>query len=350
MGGRPASAIKESGAPGPGAYDTKVAKEKIGARFGKDSRKPLSQSFNQFVPGPGAYESVSSAAKRYGGHQYTYVESIQQRDRFGQKLSSGKAEAAAPGPGAYNTKSTIGAGGVKPSISGRRPDTAASYSSYVPGPGAYSPSAPKGGMPAYRVGTAQRTRHDKEAGFVPGPGAYNPMDKIAKSTTPGWGQQLHVTVIEWDQANEVDWHKLPILQDLEAINRPEKLVKDPNTVLDPKLLQQFEMKFLVQANTVQRRTLLVQDRQLQRWEKDNAEQVSPDLKKCQVLERILSPAQLREGQHLALALANPSSIPATFLDQVRIRYQAQYPICQTMQFHRKARNSSTFKLLTTFID
>lgn len=102
-------------------------------------------------------------------------------------MANGKTEASAPGPGAYNTKSSIGAGGVKTSISGRRPDTAATYSTHVPGPGAYSPSVPKGGMPAYRVGTAPRSKQDKEAGLVPGPGAYNPADKIAKTATPGWG-------------------------------------------------------------------------------------------------------------------------------------------------------------------
>ncbi len=107
--------------------------------------------------------------------------------RFGTKYATGKAEATAPGPGAYNTKSTIGAEGVKPTISGRRPETAATYNTHVPGPGAYSPSAPRGGMPAYRVGTAPRARQDKEAGLVPGPGAYNPADKLARSSVPGWG-------------------------------------------------------------------------------------------------------------------------------------------------------------------
>ena len=72
MAGRPASASRGNGAPGPGSYEVRVGAEKQGgAHFGKDLRKPLSQSFNVAVPGPGSYNPTGRAAKSGAAPQYS---------------------------------------------------------------------------------------------------------------------------------------------------------------------------------------------------------------------------------------------------------------------------------------
>lgn len=72
MAGRPATSKNESNAPGPGAYNQELIKEKSGVRFGKDSRKPMSSSYTAFVPGPGAYDSATAAVKKHAAPKYTY--------------------------------------------------------------------------------------------------------------------------------------------------------------------------------------------------------------------------------------------------------------------------------------
>jgi len=47
-------------------------------------------------------------------------------------------------------RSSVGTEGVKPSIVPRRGSAVTSYNTNMPGPGAYSPNAPRGGTPAYR--------------------------------------------------------------------------------------------------------------------------------------------------------------------------------------------------------
>ena len=42
--------------PGPGSYSIGVQKIRLGGRFGRDTRRSLSQSCNQLVPGPGNYQ------------------------------------------------------------------------------------------------------------------------------------------------------------------------------------------------------------------------------------------------------------------------------------------------------
>ena len=73
MAGRPQTATKDSAAPGPGAYNTTLLREKAGVRFGKDSRKGLSESYSHFVPGPGAYESATASEKKHAAPKYTYI-------------------------------------------------------------------------------------------------------------------------------------------------------------------------------------------------------------------------------------------------------------------------------------
>ena len=106
---------------------------------------------------------------------------------FGQKLISDKGDGVAPGPGAYNLRTAVGAEGVKSTMVGRRPETTGGYTSYIPGPGAYSPTNPRGGVPSYKVGTALRGQLNSESKLMPGPGAYNPADRVAKVAAPGWG-------------------------------------------------------------------------------------------------------------------------------------------------------------------
>ena len=73
IAGRPASASRGTGAPGPGAYDIHGSKERVGAKFGKDERKSLSQSYGQLVPGPGAYDSLSASGKKAAAPKYSYT-------------------------------------------------------------------------------------------------------------------------------------------------------------------------------------------------------------------------------------------------------------------------------------
>lgn len=57
---------------------------------------------------------------------------------------------ANPGPGAYNLGTAIGKEGVKSTMTSRKGDTGGfGTASQAPGPGAYSPSLPRG-APAYR--------------------------------------------------------------------------------------------------------------------------------------------------------------------------------------------------------
>ena len=72
MAGRPATATTSNAAPGPGAYDANLVREKGGIHFGKDSRKGLSDSTSHFVPGPGAYDSAIASAKKQSAPKYTY--------------------------------------------------------------------------------------------------------------------------------------------------------------------------------------------------------------------------------------------------------------------------------------
>ncbi len=72
MSGRPATAAARSSAPGPGSYDLKLERERVGGRFGKDTRKDMSQSFTRGLPGPGAYEPSGQAVKKGAAPKYTY--------------------------------------------------------------------------------------------------------------------------------------------------------------------------------------------------------------------------------------------------------------------------------------
>lgn len=141
---RPATAAATGAAPGPGSYDSRGFHEHVGGRFGKDTRKDMSQSYSHGVPGPGAYDAAAQAAKKGAAPKYT----------FGGKSSDGRVEAGkgAPGPGAYNLGSSIGKEGVKTTIASRKGDTGFAVSSAAPGPGAYSPSLPRDNGHAYRYG------------------------------------------------------------------------------------------------------------------------------------------------------------------------------------------------------
>ena len=72
MAGRPSSAVRTSGAPGPGSYDLRVNKINKGVRFGKDTRKGLGDTATRAVPGPGAYDArPQTAGGRYNAPKYT---------------------------------------------------------------------------------------------------------------------------------------------------------------------------------------------------------------------------------------------------------------------------------------
>ena len=55
-----------------------------------------------------------------------------------------------PGPGTYDVRSSVGTEGVKPAMVPRRGDALSSSTQFVPGPGAYTISNLKGGVPSYR--------------------------------------------------------------------------------------------------------------------------------------------------------------------------------------------------------
>lgn len=110
--------------------------------------------------------------------------------RFGSQTVNLNLVAAAksPGPGSYKVKSMFGNEGVKSTIVGRRPATAPGAGCNAPGPGAYSSVDGLHKGPAYKIGTEQKCKLEKEAVHVPGPGAYNPAHERAscRPSSPHW--------------------------------------------------------------------------------------------------------------------------------------------------------------------
>lgn len=105
--------------------------------------------------------------------------------RFGAKRESKQANIA-PGPGAYDTRPSIGNEGVKPTMSSRITPSASAKTLATPGPGTYEPSIIKHKAPAYRLGTENRTKEKVKTEPLPGPGSYEPNYKISKSNLPKW--------------------------------------------------------------------------------------------------------------------------------------------------------------------
>jgi len=73
MLGRRASASGLMSVPGPGAYELKPNKLKVGGKFGKDQNRSLSLSSGVAVPGPGTYgeDAQSRASKHPMSPKYT---------------------------------------------------------------------------------------------------------------------------------------------------------------------------------------------------------------------------------------------------------------------------------------
>lgn len=123
--------------------------------IGTGKRGDLKPSSMQ-VPGPGTYN----------------MEKMQKvlppKWKFGSSNRGNLVTNDAPGPGMYNSKSSID--GFKYSIgSGSKPKVESFL--FVPGPGAYNPNKTESqNPPRYSMGM-KHTTSDKS--FQPGPGAYN---------------------------------------------------------------------------------------------------------------------------------------------------------------------------------
>jgi len=159
--------LRSAQGPSPGSYnlpDDDKSKFKSSGKFsfGGSSRFGLGQAPSKMQPGPGAYNPKDPALN------------VDTKVGFGtsvrNKLGQGQA---APGPGAYEQRSTVG-GGLMFTARGRHP-TSYMRSRSLPGPGAYTPSingayqtSPKCGF-----GTSTRVEMGGRMGRgQPGPGTY----------------------------------------------------------------------------------------------------------------------------------------------------------------------------------
>ena len=126
------------------------------------------------TPGPGAYkqEGTESRGPRWGYHYYS-IPFLISSNRFGTEKETFVATTAAPGPGAYNTKSEIGIAGQGPTMAPRRIEKSVEK---VPGPGSYdhSPKDRKQGPSFTFTGRSKEVELDK----VPGPGSYSPGREV----------------------------------------------------------------------------------------------------------------------------------------------------------------------------
>lgn len=148
--------VKDSGAPGPGAYEPKPSETSFHFSVGNGKRSNFTK-INK-LPGPGEYSpGVSTQFSKSA------------------KIGSGKrpplsAPNQTPGPGAYNLD--ISFGGPRYGMSGRR-DGNSRNTEVVPGPGQYEQLAAYSTSPHHVIGTGQRSNNEKSRlKSVPGPGAY----------------------------------------------------------------------------------------------------------------------------------------------------------------------------------
>lgn len=161
--------MRSSSTPAPGSYNMPSEdKSKFKAvpqfSFGGSSRFGLGVSPTKMQPGPGQYNPKDPSLN------------VDTKVGFGTSIrgKSNPAAQANPGPGAYESKSTLG-GGLMFTARGRHP-TSYMRSRSMPGPGAYTPSitgvyqsSPKCGF-----GTSTRGEFGTKSRMAgqPGPGAY----------------------------------------------------------------------------------------------------------------------------------------------------------------------------------
>ena len=160
---------KDSGAPGPGAYDVKLPNNLPSFSVGNGKRSNLTAINTQ--PGPGQYDPKNPS-------QTTTSKSI----GTGARPPLAKTNNF-PGPGAYDSNSFISEG-PKYSLVGRKAEV--KNITNPPGPGQYNPditaTRPDGVHPV--IGTGQRTNESRRGlRNFPGPGAYDPN---LFSDSPKW--------------------------------------------------------------------------------------------------------------------------------------------------------------------
>jgi hypothetical protein len=154
--------------PAPGTYnlpDAEKSKFKATSKFsfGGSSRFGLGASPTKQQPGPGQYNPKDPSL---------FVDT---KVGFGTSVR-GKINGAAqanPGPGAYESKSTVG-GGLMFTARGRHP-TSYMRSRSMPGPGAYTPALGAAYQTSPKCGFGTSTRGDFVGGAArgqPGPGTY----------------------------------------------------------------------------------------------------------------------------------------------------------------------------------
>lgn len=161
--------IKDSGAPGPGAYDAKPQKHAPSFSVGRGKRPQIPGITKN--PGPGLYNPVNP-------NHSMHSKSIGSSMRPPLAKTNG-----VPGPGAYDFPS-FAEHGPKYSVVGRKPEIKGN--TVVPGPGQYNPeivaSRPEGVHVV--IGTGQRTNESRRGiRALPGPGTYDPN---IPSDSPKW--------------------------------------------------------------------------------------------------------------------------------------------------------------------
>lgn len=164
--------VKDSGAPGPGAYQPRLSETTPSFSVGTGSRSSFINVKKS--PGPGEYEPKVPAH-------------VSRTSNFGTGARPPlTVPKFTPGPGAYGLDSTLS--GPKYGMSGRRIDL--KTSDQVPGPGQYEPtiSYAISDSKSHVIGTGQRSNLGRtRANNFPGPGSYY-NDKKAKTQTWSFGK------------------------------------------------------------------------------------------------------------------------------------------------------------------
>merc|ERR1719198_2358959 len=160
--------MRSGQSPAPGSYnlpDDEKSKFKCSSRysFGGGSRFGLGQSPTKLQPGPGAYNPKDPSLD------------ADTKVGFGTSVRNKGAPAsqAAPGPGAYECRSTVG-GGLMFTARGRHP-TSYMRSRSLPGPGTYAPTLNGAYQASPKCGFGTSTRGEVAAAGgrgQPGPGTY----------------------------------------------------------------------------------------------------------------------------------------------------------------------------------
>lgn len=156
--------------PGPGSYNPSISKFENSPNYkiGTSSRTDFLVSS---APGPGSYETKSSISRSHAPKIGT-----SKRPPLNDPIQT-------PGPGTYELRSSL-IEGPKYTMTGRKSN---SKSDGLPGPGHYNQSfndtITKEKAPAYRMGSASRVERPSSA-YVPGPGNY---DSPKGKSGPSWG-------------------------------------------------------------------------------------------------------------------------------------------------------------------